>query len=765
MNRRLHACLAVLAASCATPALAQSAAPTTPTPSQDVTSSDVVVTAEKRSESVQKVPISISVLGSDTIARESLKDLFQAAPLIPGVVFSRAPDDGLGLSVRGMGLISRSAEIEQPFSLFQDGVTLGKGRLYSTAFFDVDRIEFIKGTESSLLGKNSSLGAVSVVDREPGDKVSVEARGGYEFVDGGYTLDVAGDTPLGDKAALRIAVHANDLNGWVHNDATGHDGPEQQDLGLRATLRVNPVEGVTLTGLYQYGNNRQIGQSMQLVGAIPAQYGNGLLDGHSSELSGYTGDGEVRHRTRPQIASLKGEIALGDLTLVSQTAFVHYDLDYLDDLDFSTDNTVNFARKERYSQVSQELRLQSPAGLAFDWMAGFFYMSSAWNSLETQYWAVPAFPPPPDPASGQLFNGSFANAFHENVKVYSGYASAHWHVAPRLRLSGGVRFSREDKDDVYGRTPVGALTIWNTIANPPFDPTPLHHTAGFLDGNASVQYELHRDVTAYASYGHGSEAGGFVETNTIAVPPAALVDGKVPAALVAQGAALRDEIADAYEVGIKSQWLDRTLTLNVALFLTDVKDFQDNVFTGGTLGFISFNGPARSRGFEVESSWRPSRRLSFDGALTYADATAIIQPIDPVTNNPEVNASGQPIYARYRRSQAPKVVINGGAHYVMPVSERFDVSLDGRVHHMIMIYKICNHLYPSAPLTTLDLGVGFGRHDGRWGVDLIARNVTNAIAEDFASAPPDPRFAGFYGAHGASPTRLRTVMLSAHVRY
>ena len=249
------------------------------------------------------------------------------------------------------------------------------------------------------------------------------------------------------------------------------------------------------------------------------------------------------------------------------------------------------------------------------------------------------------------------------------------------------------------------------------------------------------------------------------MPPTALVDGKVPAALVAQGAALQDEIADSYEVGIKSELLDRRLRLNAAAFLTDVKNFQDNVFTGGTLGFISFNGPARSRGFEGDATFQATRRFSVNASVTYADATAVIQPIDPVTDAPEVNASGQPVDARYPRSQAPKIIANAGADDVLPVSERYQLRFDGLVHHRSSMYNQRQDEYLSAPLTTLDLSVGFEARDDRWAIDLAAKNVTNAISEDFASAPPHPRFAAFYGAHGANRNRRRTITLSARFQY
>ena len=568
-------------------------------PTADIASpavSEVIVTAEKRAERAQDVPITVTAVSGDTLTRAGAKDLFQIVTLIPGVVFSRAPDDGIALTFRGLGTFTRSAELEQSIALVEDGVPLAKGRLYSTSFFDTDRIEFIKGAEATLFGKNSSLGAIDVVDRQPGATPSFEGRAGYEAVDGGYTLDAAGDIPVSSKIQTRLALHYNDLDGWVHNDLTDHDGPEQKDTGLRAMVRAEPNDRLTLTALYQYADNRQIGYSMQLVGDIPPSEGDGVLDDHTSQYTSRTGDHDTQHRTRTDIASFKADWRLGSDTLTAQTSFIHYDLYYADDLDFSPDDTVTLIRKEHYNQVAQELRLQSPTGGRFDYMAGLFYLGSHWKSSEDQLWAVPDFPPPPDPASGQLFNGPFTNTFRDDNDTYSAYASGGYNITTKLRFTGGVRYSQVDKDIVYGRTAQAPLTIWNTIANPPFDPTPLHHHSAFLDGNASLQYALARDVMAYVSYGHGSKAGGFVETNTIAVPPGELVDGKVPAALVAQNAALKDEIAQSYEGGVKTLLFNRAVRLNIAGFLTTIQNFQDSVFTGGSLGFITFNDPVRSVG-------------------------------------------------------------------------------------------------------------------------------------------------------------------------
>ena len=499
---------------------------------------------------------------------------------------------------------------------------------------------------------------------------------------------------------------------------------------------------------------------MQLVGNIPPQFGDGVLDDRTDEFTSKTADGDSLHRTTAHLASLKADYRLRGFTLSSQTSFIHYDLFFADDLDFNPQDTVTFVRNEHYNQVAQEFRLQSPVGGRIDYAAGLFYLGSHWKSTEDQFWAVPDFPPPPDPTSGQLFNGPFTNRFTEDTDTYSAYASGDWNLTSRLRLSGGLRESRVVKEAVSGRTAQAPFTLWNTIANPPFDPTPLRHAADFLDGNATLRYQIARDVIGYASYGHGSKAGGYVETNTIAVPPPLLVGGKVPAALVAANSALQDEVAQTYEVGLKSQFLHRSLRLDLAGFHTAIRDFQDTVFTGGPLGFE----PARSYGGEVDGGWSPGRGLDLDASATYAEATNVIQPTDP-TGAPETDAQGRPIYRRFQRSQAPKFIADFGARYARPVAQDLELRLAAGVRYRGPMFNSRQDEYRSPALTTLDLTAGLGPPGGRWSLNLAARNVTNALSQDFASATPDPRFGALYGAYAASPNRLRTVTISVGVKY
>ena len=726
----------------------------------------ITVTAQKRAESAQDIPVTVAVVSSQTFAQNHVKDLVQAVTLVPGVVFSRAPDDGLALTFRGLGTAARSQAFELSEALFVDDTFMGKGRLYTTSMFDLDRIEFIQGTESTLLGKNASLGAIRVITRQPGDINSFEGRASYQFEHGGgYTGDAAGDLPINDRVSLRLALHYNDLDGWVHNDFTDHWGPEQKDLGLRATLRAHLTDGFTVTASLQYADNKRIGASYQLVGNIPPAYGEGLLNDHTDQFTAATSNGDTYHDTASNIANLKGELEIGDLTFVAQSAFVDYKSNFIDDFDFSKDNAINFLRDETYRQFTQEFRVQSQTGNTLEYMAGLFILDSHWDSTEMQQWMVPGFPPAPAPTSGQLFDGPFTNHYVQESKSYSAFTSAIWRLSERWRLAGGIRGTRESKDVVFGRTNSTPITIWNTIANPPFDPTPLSLRSNFLDGNASVQYDFMANVMIYASFGHGSKAGGFAETNTIAIPPNLLVNGKVPAALVAAGSEIKDEFTKSYEVGLKTTLMDRRALLNVAGFWTDVKNFQDTVFTGGPLGFITFNGPAHTRGVEVHTAFKVTPKLRVNGGLTYADATGVIQPIDPATSLPAVDAKGNPIFANYTRSQAPKVIFNVDSNYEMFVTNGLSFHLGAGIRHRSMMFNQRQEMFPSDALTTVDLLVGIEPSDAHWGAELSVKNAFDKIAEDFASPSVDPRFSTFYGAYLAGPTPTRTVELSMSAKY
>ena len=281
------------------------------------------------------------------------------------MVFSRAPDDGMALTFRGIGSPARSQAFEQSIGVFIDGIFLAKARLYSNAFFDLERAEMIEGTDSTLLGKNTSLGAISLITRQPGEKYAADVVAAREFADGGQVYDLGIDLPFTPAFSVREAVHYNDTAGWVKNTATGRSVPIDDDFASRTTAVFTPWETFTASAWYQHSDNKRLGTPYQIVDPnLDPIYGEGVLNDREDVLSDRTKTGETTHLSEINFYNLKLQWQLGEYSLVSQTARVDYDLHYDDDFDFSPEPWIDFIRLENYQQFTQELRLASPTGRA-----------------------------------------------------------------------------------------------------------------------------------------------------------------------------------------------------------------------------------------------------------------------------------------------------------------------------------------------------------------------------------------------------------------
>jgi len=356
---------------------------------------EVIVTAQKRAQSLQDVPVTVSALSEGDLADFAIDNLFEVANLVPGMVFSRAPDDGLALTLRGLGTPARTQSFDQSVALFLDGIFMGKGRMYSSAFFDVERMEVIKGTQSTLLGKNTSLGAISIVTRKPGDEVSGNIRVSTELENGGWGLDAGIDMPVSEDFAVRAAVHLTEQEGWVKNILTGQNVPDDEETGLRLTGVYSPSDTLTATAIFQHSESVRSGNGFQFVdqgGFLPppivAEIGEVGFDDTKSALCPECPGGESNHDTTVDSFSVDIDYQFGDLTLTSVTSIAEYDMKFFDDFDFGNAlDEVNWAilnpgdvsfystyfeRDEDYTQFSQELRLTSPEEGDFSYMVDCF---------------------------------------------------------------------------------------------------------------------------------------------------------------------------------------------------------------------------------------------------------------------------------------------------------------------------------------------------------------------------------------------------------
>lgn len=726
---------------------------------------EITVTAQKREQSLQDVPITVTAIDGATLEEFGIDDLFELANLVPGMVFSRAPDDGLALTLRGLGTPARTQSFDQSIAVFQDGLFVGKGRMYSSAFFDVERIEVIKGTQSTLLGKNSSLGAISITTRKPGNELGGFAKIGGEFENGGFSVDGALDIPFSDTVAVRLAGHYVDKDGWVENLLTGSDVPADEDLGLRATLVANPSDALTVTAALQHSSSERQGNGFQFVdngGFFPPPvqdiYGEAVLDDKKTAICPECPNGESFHDTDVSSASLTIEYDLGNNLLTSVTTYAEYDLKFFDDFDFGNafdevtwaifdPGTVNlystyFERDEDYDQISQELRLTSPAGETFEYMAGLFLISSDWTSSEQQFFSTPNFPPP-DP--GNLFNGPFTNNFTQESQTVSVFAQGTRNFSDTFRASLGIRYTDESKDVVFERVQGNPQTLWNTVINPPFD-APLSFDDDFLNGNLSFQWDVSDTAMLYAGYGVGSKTGGFAES--------AEVGSADPSLHVSDnGARVDTETAKSLELGAKMTLAGGAATLNFAVFKTDIDDFQETSFqvSGAAASFLTRNIDVESNGVEIDGQWQVSDSIRLMGDATYADSR---------------NA-----FDDSQLAQAPQLTGSVGLRLETPLSNWGEFTAAGFVRYRDEMVSQINETFPSDSLTTVDLTMGIHDADGVWSINLAGQNIFDEVATDFSGPPAAPIGAifgappGDQGITAESPSQLRSIWLHASYNF
>ena len=733
-----------------------------PLASESAGPADIVVTAQKRAQSLQDVPISISVVQSAAIQDRGVKQLSDLPTLVPGFEFVRAPAQTVGLTFRGIGPQAGNVAFDSSIGMFVDGVFLGNNRAFNQTLFDLKRVEFIKGSQSALLGKNSTVGALSLVNATPTDKFEGRIEGGGEVQDGGYYVDGALNVPVSDSVAVRVAGRYSHQRGYIRNVTTGLLGPQDTDWGIRGQLKYDARSGFNALLSYQHTNNRQIGSATQcvppgfLIPGLPgAPYAPGTPisavcgDGVENNVRGsFSSDprlsnGDDNNNTRADIAHATLNYDLGPATITSITAGVWSRTFNAVDFDFDNKDDSVWVRDERYRQFSQELRVTSNDTKApFQYIFGAFYVDSRFTLIEDHVWGIPDFPPG-SPIQGQIFNGSFIGDFRQTDKTFSVFGQATLKPIENLTVNIGARYSHDRKVVDFGRTPdLTKLTLWNTVIQAPFPFQRLTPAVdNLLSGSIAVQYKVAPRTMLYASASRSGKAGGYGEFAGIPVDPTLgpIVGG--PLAGLGQGnpritARVKPERANAFEVGIKSSLLDNKLTLDVAAFQTDIFNLQQLTFTGQ---FIVTNDRLRDQGVEATFDFRPVRNLTISGSATYARVRDIVKNQDSVN--------------------APRFSGSANAEWRQPLGGDLTLALRAGVRHRSSKYNQLGEAERDEEFTTANFGARLETGD-KWWVNVNVENAFNAKGANFGFPGPDPFIVSF-----KTLEPLRRIMISAGTKF
>lgn len=613
---------------------------------------DIVVTAQRRSESLQKVPIAITAVDSAELARSGIKDLSGIAAIVPNLNLGQQ----LGvakISLRGIGLENISAGAEGSIAFHVDGVFQSRSITALSSFYDVEQVEVLRGPQGTLYGRNATGGSINIRTREP-----TEALTGYADATvgnyGRYTINGAISGALAPGVLLaRVAFQTDNHDGYGRNLITGRAIDDLSTRSIRGKLLFTPTDRLSLevTGDYHRQRDRSGGYHYLGAGGFSAPgvpiTPTGLAFGGqvASNVRDISNESDPSNHVRFWGVSGKLVYDLGGGTEIrSLTAYRRTDYTTRSDLDSTSALLAPLVQAERDKQFSEELQLTGKTD-RLTWIVGLFYFHENDAGLISVPFSTQlfGFPPPYRVVQGYYGGG------YIKTDALAGYGQASYEVVDKLRLTLGARYSSEKKTDhdvfafdlaspVGPGEPAGAVTLDRSKRFKAFTP------------RVAVDYQVDPNALLYASWSRGFKSGTYN--------------------LAALQAPVDPEKVSAFEAGLKSTILDRRLRLNLAGFYYKYKDLQVGKVVGQSL-LLENAANATIYGLEAELQAKlgPRFDVNANGSWLHArfDNYVSADPARPYGDGRTID-NGLPAFdlAGNTLSQSPNFTFFVGGEYHQP---------------------------------------------------------------------------------------------------
>lgn len=681
---------------------------------------EIVVSARKRTESLQDVPMSVAVITGDRLLEQNLGQIENLQAVTSGLIIRKTPNNLVNLTLRGLGTGTAIDAFEQSVATFVDGTYAGRGPEFNGALFDFERVEIIRGAQASLLSKNTSLGAISLVTRKPGTEVGMNVTGTLDFALGSKTVEAGVDVPLSDNFQIRLAGKYDDQHGYVYNDFFDKDVPRTKNASGRITLAFQPTDNLDVTLMYQYFQVRQKGMPWEIfsdpsgnLAALAAFAGNPNLEiGANRRQSEGSDFGQSYDRTHGNrvVGTINYELA-GGHTITSVTGYSDFDSERWRDTDLLPGDYLNGFYLQSNKQFQQELRLSSPAdGQFLDYVVGASYFHEKWFFSDRVVSQCIGCPPALTTGAGRFaLRGSWVSQDDQRTRDLAAFAQVNLNFTENLTLSGGARYTNSHRDATLQRETLvpGAAT---SVIYQPFAPVTLKRKENNVDGSVALNYKPSSRLMLYASYSKGTKSGGFNNSTTNPSTPAG-------AAATEYG----NETAHTFELGEKLS-LPGGGFFNVSLFQTDIKGFQQATFNGAM--FIITGEDLRSRGVEAEAAIPILPGLRLQGQVTYADTIRKASELHPPgapkwSGNVGLRMDDQEI--------SDGLALNGDLgiefrSHIFLTNEENTIGFPGRPANVV----------PDSPgYAYLNARLGLKARDG-WEIALIGRNLTDKTVYEYS---------------------------------
>lgn len=712
---------------------------------------EVIVTARKREEGLQDIPVTVTALGEDVLARGGVSSLLDVGRLVPNMtLYSAGSGSGSAIYLRGIGSSTISAAFDPAVALNIDGVVLSASRMIVAGQLDMRQIEVLKGPQSLYFGKSATAGVVSILTNDPGEELEIMARAGYSPEHEGYRVEGVLSGPITDTFGARLAVSTykddelrenidpradSDYRGRESTDARltlqwdvtdnfsakfkgfysdyEDDGPS---WGVNLTCPEGQVQQTTVSTapLFPPGfENCKVDEKM----AIPHVDAQWLPD-PDYPTAGDWNNGTPYSDQDTYLASVQLDWDINEnLSLQSITAYLDLENNFMEVFDYTHGNGTSHA-KNKYESWSQEFRLDSSYDGNLNFSAGAYYADITQDFITGQN-AVNIGLIAPDPVTGNRYD--WDKEHYTDTDSYSAFAAVYWDINDTLSLTAGGRYSKDEKKGSI------VLPYMHTfLVGSGFLPsgTVIDEGLDFDDDQWSPEVSLNwaysEDVNLYVAYKSGYKSGGF---DNSALPSASLGSGDVTPLLY------DSETSKGGEAGVKSDLMDGTLRLNAAVFYYLYEDLQVQLFDASIIQFSTFNaGEVTTKGAEVEMMWAtPINGLQLTSAIAYTDA----EFTDEFINDQGDDLDGE------APARTAEWAGNAGFTFDREIAANWMIGLSGDARYSDD-YKLSDNLDANEQSSywMYDASIRLYSADNRYELAVIGRNLSDEVIEYSNQARP-----------------------------
>lgn len=745
----------------ASPALAQTA----PNADQEAATGleDVVVTARRRAESVQDIPVAVAAISAEQIGRRDLTSVEKIASSAPQLQIARTgTGSGAQVTMRGIGASSTSIGIESSVAVIVDNIYYGSGRILNEAFFDLDHVEILRGPQALFFGKNATSGVLNLATADPGDSFEFKARTGYEFTAKERFGEFVVSSPLTDTLGVRAGLRYSNMDGGYYTNlgdpspydtrdvATGvvtphttvigdRKAPGTEQLNGRVTLKWEPTSDFTATLKGNFGHSEDAGPGWNFVPyaclngvsqSVPSRqcatdrfvhYTESMpADVASATSWGRPGGNYNDYNSRGLTANL--EYRLPSVTISGAANYNWNENEWACNCSYQ-ENNVFGTEHSTWKAYSAELRALTTFDGPLNFMIGGYYQRTDRDLLQNVVFSGAEN----SAAPAGLRYTAYNKDSDTRGKTLAAFGQLIWKLTPEIEVTAGARYTDETKDSNYVQpyvlSTLRTIFVFNSplVANQSFDN---------FSPDVTISYKPRAGINLYAAYKTAYKSGGFSNSGIQSARSLTQLDDFT----------FDPETVKGGEAGIKTTLFDRQFRFNVGVYRYNYSNLQVDFFNSPIFAFQTINaGSSVAQGVETEMEFAPASvpGLIMRGTLNYNKARyddfqgPCYTGQTPANGCTLTSASGTPYQdlSGTRTSVAPDWTATLGGSYDRPISDALELglSLDARYSSSYLASGFGQPMSQVEGYTVIDASVRVRTSDARWELALIGKNLTDEL--------------------------------------